>query len=153
MPKLITSLTGLLGCMIAGPALAQVAQPAMGQGGASDAPLVGSTVDQSQILPNSVTTDNLRSQREATAGSSNRSSSTRRAVAATAADLVAGAAVSDKAGQPLGKIDSVGTDGVVLATADGGKVAVPANAFGKTSKGLLLGITKAQFATLANGAK
>jgi hypothetical protein len=41
---------------------------------------------------------------------------------------------------------------VVLAT-PGGKVSVPADAFGKTSKGLLLGVTKAQFAAMAGGAQ
>jgi hypothetical protein len=70
-----------------------------------------------------------------------------RAVPATAADIVAMAPVSDTAGQPLGTIESVDADGAVIVTA-AGKVKVPLNAFGKNKKGLLVGVTKADFEAL-----
>ena len=68
----------------------------------------------------------------------------KRAVAAAAADLVAGSAVRDKAGTPIGTIESVDVTGVVVVSA-AGKVKVPAEAFGKDKNGLLIQIGKAEF--------
>ena len=80
------------------------------------------------------------------AGSSARAD---RARAATAADVVAGAAVSDSAGVQLGTIESADASGAVIVTAVG-RARIPLNAFGKNSHGLLLQTTKAQFeATVA----
>jgi hypothetical protein len=67
-----------------------------------------------------------------------------RARPATAADVSAGAAVSDTAGVQLGTIESVDAEGAVVATA-AGRARVPVEAFGKNSHGLLLQTTKAQF--------
>ena len=67
-----------------------------------------------------------------------------RAKPATAADVTAGAAVSDKYGRPLGTIEAAAADGAVVVTA-AGKVKVPLEAFGKTAKGLLLEVTKREF--------
>ena len=73
-----------------------------------------------------------------------------RARAATAAEIVAGAAVSDNAGVQLGTIESVDAGGAVVLTA-AGRARIPLNAFGKNSHGLLLQTTKAQFeATVAH---
>ena len=69
------------------------------------------------------------------------------AVPAKPADIVAQAAVSDTAGQPVGTIESVDADGAVVVTAEG-KVKVPLNAFGKNKKGLLIGMTKKDFESL-----
>ena len=68
----------------------------------------------------------------------------KRAVAATAEDLVAGSPVRDKAGTPIGTIESVDVTGVVVVSA-AGKVKVPAEAFGKDRGGLLIQIGKAEF--------
>jgi hypothetical protein len=68
----------------------------------------------------------------------------KRATAATAQDLVAGSAVRDKAGTPIGTIESVDVTGVVVVSA-AGKVKVPAEAFGKDRHGLLIQIGKAEF--------
>jgi hypothetical protein len=75
-----------------------------------------------------------------------RNSSTRadRARPARAADVVAGAAVSDTAGVQLGTIESVDAEGAVIVTA-AGRARIPVEAFGKNSHGLLLQTTKAQF--------
>jgi hypothetical protein len=63
---------------------------------------------------------------------------------AAAADLVLGASVFDRRGKQLGTVRMVSPAGVAVAT-EAGAVAVPAEAFGKTSKGLMLELTKAQF--------
>ena len=77
-------------------------------------------------------------------GNRNSAPRTERARPATAADIVAGAAVSDTAGVQLGTIESVDANGAVILTAVG-RARVPVEAFGKNSHGLLLQTTKAQF--------
>jgi hypothetical protein len=63
---------------------------------------------------------------------------------ATAADLTVGATISDSKGLEVGYIKSIDPTGVTVATI-GGQVKVPADAFGKNSKGLLIGMSKADF--------
>ena len=63
---------------------------------------------------------------------------------ATAADLTVGATISDSKGIEVGYIKSLDSTGVVVATI-GGQVKVPADAFGKNSKGLMIGMSKADF--------
>lgn len=75
-----------------------------------------------------------------------------KAVAANAADLKAGSPLRDKDGAPIGTIASVDAQGVIVDTGTT-KIRVPAQAFGKDDVGLLLGISKAQFAELVAGAK
>ena len=67
-----------------------------------------------------------------------------RAVPARPSDIVAQAAVSDTAGQPVGTIESVDSEGAVIVTAVG-KVKVSLAAFGKNKNGLLIGMTKKDF--------
>jgi len=67
-----------------------------------------------------------------------------RARPATAAEVIAGAAVNDAAGVQLGMIESVDADGAVVLTA-AGRARIPVAAFGRNSHGLLLQTTKAQF--------
>jgi len=74
----------------------------------------------------------------------NLSANSDRARPATAADVIAGAAVSDSAGVQLGTIESVDAEGAVIVTAVG-RARIPVEAFGKNSRGLLLQTTKAQF--------
>ncbi len=59
-------------------------------------------------------------------------------------ELTAGAAVNDKAGVPIAKIEQIDPDGVVITTG-AAKVKIPADAFGHNEAGLLLDMTKAQF--------
>jgi hypothetical protein len=66
------------------------------------------------------------------------------AIPATAADIKAGAALRDVKGVPVGTIDSV-TDQQVIVKTGATKIGVPLAAFGKDDKGLLLGITAQQF--------
>jgi hypothetical protein len=66
------------------------------------------------------------------------------AVPATVADIKAGAALRDVKGVPVGTIDSV-TDQQVIVKTGATKIGVPLAAFGKDDKGLLLGITAQQF--------
>jgi hypothetical protein len=70
---------------------------------------------------------------------------------ASAADIVAGSQILDKKGVLVGTVDSVDADGVVVATASG-RVKVPVEAFGKDSKGLVFGVTKAEFDQMVAGA-
>ena len=75
-----------------------------------------------------------------------------KAVAAKAEDLKAGSPLRDKDGVPIGAVSAVDAEGVIVDTGTT-KIRVPAEAFGKDDAGLLLGISKAQFAELIAGAK
>jgi hypothetical protein len=70
-----------------------------------------------------------------------------RAVPARAADIVVEAVVRDTAGQTVGTIESVDSDGAVIVTASG-KVKIKLDAFGKNRTGLLIGMTKPDFEAL-----
>jgi hypothetical protein len=65
-------------------------------------------------------------------------------VAATAADIMLGAAIRDSEDVPIGTVDSLSDDGVVIVT-DGRKVKLPVNSFGKDGQGLVIGITASEF--------
>jgi hypothetical protein len=65
-------------------------------------------------------------------------------VAATAADIMLGAAIRDSEDVPIGTVDSLSEDGVVILT-DGKKVKLPVNSFGKDKQGLIIGITASEF--------
>jgi hypothetical protein len=73
-------------------------------------------------------------------------------VAATVADIKAGSELRDVEGKPLGSVDSVDGDSAVVL-AGNRKVRVPLIAFGKDTRGLLLGITVAKFQELASNAR
>jgi preprotein translocase subunit YajC len=66
----------------------------------------------------------------------------------TAAEITPGAPLRDIDGKPVGKIDSVDADGVVVDTGQY-KVRVPLVSFGKDSSGLVLGTTAAKFNEVA----
>ena len=70
---------------------------------------------------------------------------------AAASDILPGVEVRDKRGKLVGSVESVDADGAVVASA-AGKVKVPLEAFGKHSKGLMIGITKTEFETLVANA-
>lgn len=72
--------------------------------------------------------------------------------AATQADLKAGAEVYDTAGVTVGTIQSVTATGAVVAS---GKLRaeVPTASFAKNAKGLVIGITKAEFEAAVSKAK
>ncbi len=72
-------------------------------------------------------------------------------VPATAADIVAGSALRDINGAPLGTIESADAEGAVVAYGTG-KVKVPLSAFGKDDQGLLLGTTAEKFMELVSKA-
>ena len=69
------------------------------------------------------------------------------AVAATAADIKAGAPLRDSKGVQIGTIVSIDADQAVVDTGQT-KIGVPLIAFGKDDKGLLLGMTADKFAEL-----
>lgn len=64
--------------------------------------------------------------------------------AATAADMVAGAAVRDSEGVAIGTVHELVENGVVILT-DGRKVKLSVESFGKDDQGLLIGITASEF--------
>ncbi|MES2442039.1 MAG: hypothetical protein V4574_04350 [Pseudomonadota bacterium] len=82
----------------------------------------------------------------AIAASRNRGDSARaaRAVPAHADEVTIGREVRDSKGAVIGTIESVSMSAAVVAS-PGGKVEVPLEAFGKNNKGLLVGMTKAEF--------
>ena len=67
-----------------------------------------------------------------------------RAVPAKPDDVTVGSEIRDSKGVVLGKVDSVSMSAAVVS-AEGGKVEVPLESFGKNNKGLLLSLTKAEF--------
>lgn len=74
-----------------------------------------------------------------------------RAVPAKPEDVTAGSEVRDSKGVVLGKVESVSISAAVVA-AEGGKVEVPLEAFGKNNKGLLLALAKKDFDAMVAGA-
>lgn len=66
------------------------------------------------------------------------------AVAAQPADVVAGKIVSDIQGVEIGTIESVAADGAVILSG-ASRAKIPLEGFGKNSRGLLLGLTKAEY--------
>jgi hypothetical protein len=64
--------------------------------------------------------------------------------AATAADMTPGAAIRDSEGVPIGTVQEVVENGVVILT-DGKKVKLAVESFGKDDQGLLIGITASEF--------
>lgn len=71
-------------------------------------------------------------------------------VAATAADMNPGAQVRDSEGVPIGTVDKLVDNGVVLLT-DGKKVKLALNSFAKDEKGLMIGITASEFKAKIGG--
>lgn len=79
----------------------------------------------------------------------NRSAAAARANAAYAIpagprDIIAGAAVNDYRGKPLGSVVSVQADGAVVSNGTG-QVLIPLDAFGRNRRGLMLDIAKDDF--------
>lgn len=72
--------------------------------------------------------------------------------AAASADVAVGTPVVDKDGQAIGTVESVDGD---LATVAAGetRVRIPLNAFAKSDKGAMLGMTKAEFDAAAKSAQ
>jgi len=62
---------------------------------------------------------------------------------ATAADIKAGVSVYDQTGTLVGKVDSVGADGAIVNTGEA-RAEVPLSSFGKSDKGLVVSVTKAE---------
>lgn len=71
--------------------------------------------------------------------------------AAAPPTITVGATVYDTAGGTVGTVDAVNGGNAVVSTGTH-KVAIPATSFGKSDKGLLLGMTKAQLDAAAEGA-
>ena len=67
-----------------------------------------------------------------------------RAVPAKPEDVTAGSEIRDSKGVVIGTIESVSMAAAVVVS-PGGKVEVPLESFGKNNKGLLVGMTKAEF--------
>ncbi len=74
-----------------------------------------------------------------------------RSAAAAPADIVIGKEVRDRKGKVVGLVEAVDADGAVVSTGPA-RVKVPLDAFGKSAKGLMIGITKAEFDTLVASA-
>lgn len=81
---------------------------------------------------------------------SKRAGKTKGPVPATQNDIVAGSQIRDNKGEPIGTVDRLDFDGVVVATSKG-RYKVPLEAFGKDSKGLLFAISKAEFDQMVTG--
>jgi hypothetical protein len=61
---------------------------------------------------------------------------------ATPADIKAGALVLDQTGAEVGKVDSVDADGAIVNTGKA-RAEIPLTSFGKSDKGLVVSVTKA----------
>lgn len=72
--------------------------------------------------------------------------------AATAADIKTGAMVNDQKGDPVGKVESVDADGVVVSTGTT-RAKIPLSGFGVSEKGLVVGMTRAELEAAAKKGK
>lgn len=110
------------------PAGAAIAQPAAGAAEAAPSnaaePVAPATGDA--VAPAAPTADNAPT------------------AAATQADIKAGVEVFDNAGVIVGKVQSVTATGAVVASGNL-RAEVPTASFAKNAKGLVIGITKAEF--------
>lgn len=70
---------------------------------------------------------------------------------ATAQDIKAGATVFDSAGATLGTIEKVTDTGAVIAAGEL-RAEVPTASFAKNDRGLVIGLTKAEFEAAVNNA-
>ena len=88
----------------------------------------------------------------ATDGAANATAQAGELQVAAKADVTTGAPVLDQTGAPVGKIESVTADGAVVST---GKVRaqIPFGSFGKSEKGLVIAMTKAELEAQAGGKK
>lgn len=73
-----------------------------------------------------------------------------RIVDAAPADMTPGAAIRDSEGVPIGTVDSLAEDGVVVLTG-GKKVKLAVSSFAKDDQGLLIGITASEFNAIIGG--
>jgi hypothetical protein len=135
--------TGVAAILATGTAYAQAAAPA---GAAPSGPGLGAENPAVRNGGDTFDRDNATARDAAIAAARDRDGTpkTARAVPAKPADVTVGSQVRDKKGEVIGTIDSVSMAAAVVATA-GGKVEVPLEAFGKNNKGLLVGMTKAEF--------
>jgi len=151
MARFLPRLAALIVLALAGAAASSQGPPPgggapMGTPG-GNAPPGGSTAGVTGNTPgmaDQVDEMNRRINGERQHSSRSASANANRARPATAAEVIAGAAVNDTAGVQLGTIESVDTNGAVIVTAVG-RALIPMEAFGKNSHGLLLQTTKAQF--------
>lgn len=139
-----------------GAGAATMASAQMGPGSSSPLPGTGDSTKISQgNQQNNAEYNRLIGAADPKASSSKveqRASKHQSAVAATASDITAGAALRDSKGVSIGTIASLDADGVVVDTGQT-KIKVPLMAFGKDDQGLLLGITAAKFAELVSKAQ
>jgi hypothetical protein len=134
-------------CLGAGTAFAQEAgtDPATGGVGSSspNARLAGAMSDH----------DSTRERDEALAKQRPRvATKSTRSVPAAPEDVTVGSELRDNKGELIGTIDSV-TMATAIIDYSNGKVAIPLEAFGKNNKGLLVGMTKADFLKMAAAAQ
>lgn len=108
--------------------------------------VTGAPSGPSGTIGTSSTMGNGDWQSDASRKTDGRSSTARKDAARPAkpSELTIGATLADDEGAEVGYIKAVDPDGVVVATV-GGQVKVPADAFGKNKKGLLIGMSKADF--------
>ena len=134
---------GAAAFLATGTACAQTTAPA---GAAPSGPGLGAENPAVRNGGDTFDRDNAAARDAAVASARSRDAApkTARAVPAKPSDVTAGSEVRDKAGVVIGTIDSVSMAAAVVAT-PGGKVEVPLEAFGKNNKGLLVGMTKAEF--------
>jgi hypothetical protein len=145
MMRVLIGIAGVALVLVATPACAQAA---MGSGAPANPAMAGGLVQNPTVRNGGDTTDRDldRARDEAMARERQGTSAAHasRAVAAKPGDVAVGAGIRDSKGVELGTVESVSMASAVVATADG-KVEVPLEAFGKDSKGLVFGMTKADF--------
>lgn len=129
----LVGLTALTLC--AGTAAAQAGSGGPAPGTADAAKAVAATNETREEFNRAAGRSNRRAPAPAAAD---------KAVAAKPADIVAGSALSDSKGEPIGTVESVDAQGAVVASGTT-RIRVPLESFGKNKNGLLLGITKAEF--------
>lgn len=158
MRLLLTSLSGVVALAISSGAAAQdqPQQSTTTRSTTTAVPATPATPAQTQTTTTQTTTttptDPATGEATGPAQSSTTTATTTATGAATAADVKAGVKVYDSAGAEIGTIASATSTNAVIST---GKVraTIALSSFAKSDKGLVLGMTKAEFDAAAAKAK
>ena len=134
--------TGGLAFICAAPALALQPAPGAVTGGGDQPQLLKSIEPNLATDPASI--DELRHKMQKDKTGKRAAGKSARARPAEAAEILAGKAVHDTAGQVIAMVEKVEADGAVLRSG-ATVVRVPLEGFGINRKGLLLNLTKPQF--------
>ena len=112
----------------------------------------GVTPGQMQTMPGDASQDTPAATGQTPSGQTTGQAGTSALQAASEADFKKGATVYDQSGAKIGKIQSYSASGVVVSTGKA-RAEIPLASFGRGDKGLVLGMSKADFEAATSAKK